>query len=299
MLMQKAGAMDPIRLAHEIGTRFFRYLQSTFYFKDPEFRRSFEKALRAGSLVNGPYLESTPVYRRGKKSGDLLRELIGAAFESGFAAAMNPERSLFSHQEQAIRRVECGRNIVVATGTGSGKTESYLYPILLDLYRETLGTKRRPGVRALVLYPMNALANDQRRRLGEHCARLRDNGSSFSLTFGQYTGETPEDQNDRSRYARQHLDSQLAGSPPRSAGSRCRSHRPHCDCSIPARLYDCPHCPVYKHNSPTSCPPSTPGRLWPRRFVSGDSADQKCCQSAASWNTCTRRDFRPDHSCSS
>jgi len=211
MLMQETGAMDPIRLAHEIGTRFFRYLQSTFYFRDPEFRRSFEKALRAGSLVNGPYLESTPVYRRGKKSGDLLRELMGAAFESGFAAAMNPERSLFSHQEQAIRRVECGRNIVVATGTGSGKTESYLYPILLDLYRETLGTERRPGVRALVLYPMNALANDQRRRLGEHCARLRDNGSSFSVVFGQYTGETPEDQNDRSRYARQHRDNQLTG----------------------------------------------------------------------------------------
>jgi len=211
MLMPDAEAMDPIRLAHEIGTRFFRYLQSTFYFKDLEFRRSFEKALRAGSLVNGPYLESTPVYRRGKKSGDLLRELMGAAFESGFGAAMNPERSLFSHQEQSISRVEHGRNVVVATGTGSGKTESYLYPILLHLYRETLGTERRPGVRALVLYPMNALANDQRRRLGEYCARFRDNGSSFSLTFGQYTGETPEDQNDRSRYARQHLDNRLAG----------------------------------------------------------------------------------------
>ena len=113
--MLTPGAMDPIRLAHEIGTRFFRYLQSTFYFKDLEFRRSFENALRAGSLVKGPYLESTPVYCRGKKSGDLLRELMGVGFESGFAAAMNPERCLFSHQEQAIRRIEMGRNCLLYT----------------------------------------------------------------------------------------------------------------------------------------------------------------------------------------
>src|SRR5216683_285555 len=204
MLKPEAGAIDPIRLSHEIATRFFRYLQSTFYFKDPEFRRSFEQALRAGSLVNGPYLEATPVYRRGKKSGDLLRELLGAQFDSSFAAAMNSERTLYSHQEQAISRVEHGGNVVVATGTGSGKTESYVYPILLHLYRESLRTERSAGVRALVLFPMNALANDQRRRLGEYCEKLRDNGSSFSFTFGQYTGETPEDRTDRSRYARQH-----------------------------------------------------------------------------------------------
>jgi superfamily II DNA or RNA helicase len=196
--------MDPIRLAREIQTRFFRYLQSTFYFKDPAFRQSFEDALGAGSLVKGPYLESTPVYRRGKKSGDLLRELLGSEIDSGFMEAMMPERTLYSHQEQAISRVERGRNVVVATGTGSGKTESYLFPILLHLYRENLAVSREPGVRALVLFPMNALVNDQRRRLGEYCERLRNNGSSFSFTFGQYTGETPEDHSDRSRYARQH-----------------------------------------------------------------------------------------------
>jgi len=184
--------MDPIQLAHEIKTRFFRYLQSTFYFKDPDFRSAFEQALRAGSLIQGPYLESTPVYRRGKKSAEVLREFLGAHVDSGFAATMNPERTLYSHQEQAISRVEQGRNVVVATGTGSGKTESYFHPIFHHLYRESLSAYRPPGVRALLLFPMNALANDQRKRLGEYCERLRGNGSSFSFTFGQYTGETPD-----------------------------------------------------------------------------------------------------------
>lgn len=200
----EAGAIDPIRLAHQIETRFFRYLQSTFYLKDPDFRTRFEQALRAGSLVRGPYLESTPVYRRGRKSADVLQEFLGAQVDPGFAATMNPGLTLYSHQEQAISRVERGRNIVVATGTGSGKTESYLYPILFHLYRESLRTDHPAGVRALVLFPMNALANDQRRRLGDYCQRLQTNASAFSFSFGQYTGEAPEDRSDRSRYARQH-----------------------------------------------------------------------------------------------
>ena len=57
---------------------------------------------------------------------------------------------------------------MVATGTASGKTECFLYPILFELYRQHLaGELGQTGVRAMILYPMNALANDQRERLGE------------------------------------------------------------------------------------------------------------------------------------
>ncbi len=61
------------------------------------------------------------------------------------------------------------------------------------------------GVRAMVLYPMNALANDQRDRLGEISRRLEETGSGFRFTFGQYTGETPEDRSDTWRRANDHL----------------------------------------------------------------------------------------------
>ncbi len=86
------------------------------------------------------------------------------------------------------------KNIVVATGTASGKTESFLYPILFELYRQHLGGDLgEPGVRALILYPMNALANDQRERLGAICRDLEDADSGFKPTFGQYIGQTPND----------------------------------------------------------------------------------------------------------
>ncbi|MCX7855741.1 MAG: DEAD/DEAH box helicase, partial [Anaerolineae bacterium] len=76
-------------------------------------------------------------------------------------------RPLYLHQDRAVEKIVAGgRNIVVATGTGSGKTEAFLIPILNHLLREQeAGTLDRPGVRALLLYPMNALANDQLRRL--------------------------------------------------------------------------------------------------------------------------------------
>ena len=108
-------------------------------------------------------------------------------------------------------RVAQGKNVVVATGTGSGKTEAFLYPILVHLYQEFQAGTLGSGVRALILYPMNALANDQRERLGEICKRLKEEHSPFAFTFGQYIGETPEDENDSWRFARDHIAHRLPG----------------------------------------------------------------------------------------
>lgn len=186
--------------------RYRRYLETTFYFKDPVLRESFQEALNAGHLSRGPYVEATPTFKRGTTPSSLFLELLQKeGLDSGFLKAIEGERPLYRHQEQVIRSVFAGRNVVVATGTGSGKTEAFLYPILLHLYKEFLEGTLGPGVRALVLYPMNALANDQRERLGEICRRLKEENSQFHITFGQYIGETPEDVNDSQRHAQDHL----------------------------------------------------------------------------------------------
>ena len=117
------------------------------------------------------------------------------------------------HQEQAIRLLHADdRNVVVATGTASGKTESFLYPILLHLYRQHLsGELDDGGVRALILYPMNALANDQRERLGDLCRALTESGSAFRPTFGQYIGQTPYRVGDRWRHGKAREEGRLPG----------------------------------------------------------------------------------------
>ncbi|MBI2907076.1 MAG: DEAD/DEAH box helicase [Chloroflexi bacterium] len=178
----------------------------------------------AGHLSKGPYLEGTQVFKRGDTPRALLRSL-GLQPDEGFLKALEGDRPLYQHQEQAIRQVHEGSNVIVATGTGSGKTEAFLYPILVHLYQEFITGKLCPGVRALVLYPMNALANDQRERLGEISKWLEQQKSPFRFTFGQYIGETPEDENDSRRHARDHIANRLPGES--VLRSEMRSAPPH------------------------------------------------------------------------
>ena len=177
----------------KVRQRYESYLRTSFFFRTPALRQSFQDALRReGELLKGPFAEPGRVFGRGATGQVIARECLAGDCISLCPALL--DGPLYAHQERAIRTtVEERRNIVVATGTASGKTECFLYPILFELYRQhTSGQLREPGVRALVLYPMNALANDQRERLGEICRRLRDSGSDFEPTFGQYIGETPE-----------------------------------------------------------------------------------------------------------
>ena len=186
----------------KIRKRYESYLKTSFFFKDPGLRTSFETALRKeGSLLKGSYPELGRQFVRGLHA----RELASECFR-GSATDLLPalgDYQLYMHQERAVRAIhQEQRNVVVATGTASGKTESFLYPILFELYRQHLaGILHEPGVRAMILYPMNALANDQRDRLGAIVRDLRDSGSDFLPTFGQYIGQTPKHRRDRWRNA--------------------------------------------------------------------------------------------------
>ncbi len=193
-----------------IHTRYLNYLKTSFYFKDTGLRESFAQALAAYELMKGPFPESAHDFKTGINAHALAKE----SFEmcDDILPALR-DISLYDHQEQAIRKVHNEQqNIVVATGTASGKTEGFLYPILFDLYQQHLdGKLSEPGVRALILYPMNALANDQRRRLGEIFGALENSNSSFRPTFGQYIGATPESKNDTWRNAKTHMENRLPG----------------------------------------------------------------------------------------
>jgi len=87
---------------------------------------------------------------------------------------------LFLHQEKALNSILDGETTIISTGTGSGKTESFLVPIVDYCLKNPA-----PGVKALIIYPMNALANDQLRRLAE---ALEDT----QIKFGIFVGSTPD-----------------------------------------------------------------------------------------------------------
>ncbi len=183
--------LHPLETTARIRDDYTRYLKTIYFFRNTELRREFWQALTTPDfLVKGPLLEAATPYRRGRSIRQLVADgVLSAHFRHLCSDALPWERPLYLHQDQAIEKVvRLNRNIVVATGTGSGKTEAFLIPILDYLLREQeAGTLAQPGVRALLLYPMNALANDQLKR-------LRGLLQQYSaITFGRYTGETEEE----------------------------------------------------------------------------------------------------------
>lgn len=195
--IDKEGLTTNIRdLLTDVEHRYYRYLKTSYYIRDASLRESFNDALMRETLSRGPFLEATSRFVRSQNLRQLLDELYPAeTWDEPFLRALNADRPLFAHQEHAIRRIAGGSGAIIATGTGSGKTESFLLPILIHLYRRQ---RARPssavthGVRALLLYPMNALVNDQRDRLRSIAEALSKGGSSFRFTFGQYIGATPD-----------------------------------------------------------------------------------------------------------
>ena len=185
-----AGQLHPLQTTALIRDSYLRYLRTIYPFQERDLRDQFWRALETPDLlVKGPLLEASPPFETGRSiEGLIAAGVLHTGFRTLCSDALPLERSLYLHQDQAIEKVvRGGRNVVIATGTGSGKTEAFLVPILDHLLREgESGTLDRPGVRALLLYPMNALANDQLKRLRRLLGHLP------SITFGRYTGETRE-----------------------------------------------------------------------------------------------------------
>ncbi|WP_024794783.1 DEAD/DEAH box helicase [Tomitella biformata] len=184
--------LDPLEASAGIEASYKRYLKTMVAPRDPALAKAFDAAVDGTTLLTkGPLLELTPPYAAGASLSDLVHEgVLHPDFPELESKAVPMERPLYKHQETAIRKVVAGRNLVVSTGTGSGKTESFLLPILNSLLAERAAGTLGPGVRALLLYPMNALANDQLKRLRTMLEGMPD------ITFGRYTGETKEHQKD-------------------------------------------------------------------------------------------------------
>ena len=215
--METGQRYTPGRLIGRMSTVLRSYIESANPLSDPLLVSSRRLLLDSDSgghlLGQDPYVETTPRY---EMSGRGYEEIglpasVGALFarlsrQQSSSCLRGEERTIlfpaiYRHQEEAFRRfINEGRDIVVATGTGSGKTECFLLPILASLYREA--TERpesfcKPGVRALIIYPMNALVNDQLARLrllfGDPV--LSNEFSRFGMgrfpRFGMYTGRTP------------------------------------------------------------------------------------------------------------
>ncbi|WP_438431409.1 DEAD/DEAH box helicase [Gorillibacterium sp. sgz500922] len=180
------------------------YLESTYHIKNLSLINERRELLQTiGYIHQEPFVESTPSYELGRPYSEL--EIPQPAKDtltklSKLSPSVGVFQNPFSHQSEALETfLGNGKDIIVATGTGSGKTESFLMPIIGELANETSyrhDTADMFGCRAILLYPMNALVNDQlgriRRLFGnEKASEILKGSRNRPIRFGSYTSRTP------------------------------------------------------------------------------------------------------------
>ncbi|MBR6404088.1 MAG: DEAD/DEAH box helicase, partial [Eubacterium sp.] len=179
-------SMNPRETTEKIREDYQEYISSILTVKDNEITKLARKVVKSTGFVKGPYLETTLPFEQGSSLSDLAKEgLVSREFSCMGKNIHYHDWKLRIHQEDALRHIiSKKRNMIVSTGTGSGKTECYLYPVFNEIMREKERGELDDGVRALLIFPMNALANDQQKKLRKLLKEYPD------ITFGRYTGET-------------------------------------------------------------------------------------------------------------
>jgi Lhr-like helicase/very-short-patch-repair endonuclease len=193
--------MDVFEFREKLVGDYETFTRSFTQIRANDIRAFVDEAYSLGRYWPAPLVQVNPNF----KSGSTVEELVAQGalhkecvriFRAGKSAS-NPGTSLklFKHQEEAISFAHSGESYVLTTGTGSGKSLSYFIPIA-DSILKAKEVDPTPRTRAIIIYPMNALANSQLEELGKF---LSDYGDKQPVTYGRYTGQ--EDEEERQRLA--------------------------------------------------------------------------------------------------
>jgi hypothetical protein len=196
---------NPITASENIKRSFEDYIVTSFSIADKVYENLLRTMLQNENMIaKGPYLDIGDSYETGKNIRGLIQEGEASPLFAGLESEKTDggkeipiDRPLYLHQENALVKANRKRNLVVTTGTGSGKTECFIIPIINELLRECEQGILSPGVRAILIYPMNSLVNDQMKRLR---LLLKDcDNENRKITFGVYNSSTEHFQSDAER----------------------------------------------------------------------------------------------------
>jgi ATP-dependent helicase YprA (DUF1998 family) len=180
---------NPITYTEKVVSDFLKYQLSTYAFADTGLHAQLRQLLsleetRNTPLLKGPYISLSRAFRQGASYADLAAESV---FHSHIQQ-LSPHPHSYGHQEEAYRAIKDGMSTLVATGTGSGKTECFLMPIISRCL-ELRDQEAPESILAVIVYPMNALAEDQ-------LLRMRSLLAGTGVSFGMYIGKTPNNKAD-------------------------------------------------------------------------------------------------------
>jgi len=179
--------LKPLIATKEIQQKYIDFYKSNFALGNESLSEKLNGLKENNHLWKSPFILISQNYVPGKKSNKLMLDLD---IEENLMKAIDINQ-FFKHQDNALTNIiKEERNTIVSSGTGSGKTESFLIPIL-----DHCSKFRVKGIKAIIVYPMNALAGDQVARLRKYLYRLNNIDKKTGqepITFGIYNGSTPE-----------------------------------------------------------------------------------------------------------
>ncbi|MEC9357551.1 MAG: DEAD/DEAH box helicase [Pseudomonadota bacterium] len=185
--------MDVFSLRKDLIGDYSAFARSFTHIRSDDIRSQVDEAFGSGRYWPEPLIQINPRFKSGKSisqhitSGDLH-----SGTEAIFQVDGQPMR-LHRHQSEAVALARAGRSFVVTTGTGSGKSLCFFVPIV-DAILRAKEKDPTPKTRAIVIYPMNALANSQLEELQKFLP-----GDSPTITFARYTGQESDEVRDRIR----------------------------------------------------------------------------------------------------
>lgn len=169
------------------------FVRSFLQFRDWRIEQRVNEELQGGKLWPEPRIGLNPSFEPGQTVAELVADGIlhptaGEVFRAGKQRGSGSEILLHRHQTEAIAAAQRGANYVLTTGTGSGKSLGYIVPIVDHVLREGSGK----GIRAIIVYPMNALANSQMEELEKFLGH--GFGGKKPVTYARYTGQESRDE---------------------------------------------------------------------------------------------------------
>ncbi|GEA81416.1 superfamily II DNA/RNA helicase [Cellulomonas uda] len=193
--------MDVFRIRDRLIADYRSFTSGTVEVRDRRISEHVTKLLDGGEQWPDPWLSLNPSFETGGTVADLVAEGVlhpeNARIFRVKKHADDPGSAtltLHRHQREAIEAARSGKSYTLTTGTGSGKSLAYIVPIVDAVLREraTAGGSPVPGVKAIVVYPMNALANSQTLEL-EKFLRYGYPAGQEPVAFARYTGQESEE----------------------------------------------------------------------------------------------------------
>ncbi|PKP47256.1 MAG: DEAD/DEAH box helicase [Bacteroidetes bacterium HGW-Bacteroidetes-11] len=174
--------MQAFEIHRQIIDDYKEYLSSFNIIRDERIKTVVDKAFREQHYIPDPLIQFNPSFKRAADFKALIQEgVIHPKIEKTFG-----DFHLFVHQEKALRLGTSGNSFVVTSGTGSGKSLTFLGTIFDFIFRNP-GKK---GLKAVLVYPMNALINSQEEEIDKFAKRF---GNDFPITYNKYTGQESEE----------------------------------------------------------------------------------------------------------